>query len=251
MDCSAAMRLLEPYLDGELDRADARELEAHIDGCAACQAALASLGRVRHAMRADVTRHVAPTALRERIRRETTKGRVRKVATPLPAWFGIAAALCFAFVSGAVVMHVWRPAAIDAQAQLDRDLFASHWRALAAASPVDVVSSDKHTVRPWFAGKLTQSPPVADFADQGFPLVGGRLDYAGAQRVPVLVYRHDKHLIDVFVLADDVPLAPAQTMTRDGYTLMGATRDGARMAIVSDLDPAELARFRQLLDTAK
>ena len=134
MDCSAAMRLLEPYLDGELDRADARELEAHIDGCAACQAALASLGRVRHAMRADVTRHVAPAALRERIRHDSATAKVRRVATPLPAWFGIAAALCFAFVSGAVVMRVWRPAAIDAQAQLDRDLFASHWRALAAAS---------------------------------------------------------------------------------------------------------------------
>jgi anti-sigma factor RsiW len=136
----------------------------------------------------------------------------------------------------------------NARDQVERDLFASHWRALAAASPVDVVSSDRHTVRPWFAGKIAQSPRVQDFADQGFPLVGGRLDYVGAERVPVLVYRHDKHLIDVFVLPSD---APGAAMRRDGYSLIWGTLDSERAAIVSDLDAGELARFESVLSSAK
>jgi anti-sigma factor (TIGR02949 family) len=249
MDCNAALRLLEPYLDGELDRADARELEAHIDACPACREALADLGRLRHAVRTEAPRYAAPSALRDRIRNEVASPRKHATRTSLPRWFGLAAMLCLAFASGAVVMRISHPA--DAEAETERDLFASHWRALAATSPVDVVSTDKHTVRPWFAGKIATSPPVADFADQGFPLVGGRLDYAGAERVPVLVYRHDKHLIDVFVLPATSALAPNETAVRDGYTLMTGTRDGARMAVVSDLDREELAKFRALLDNAK
>lgn len=250
MDCNAALRLLEPYLDGELDRADARELEAHIDACPACREALAELGRLRHAVRTEAPRYGAPAALRERIRNEVAAPHAVAMRAPLPRRFGLAAMLCLAFVSGAAVMRAWH-ASPDAEAEIERDLFASHWRALAATSPVDVVSTDKHTVRPWFAGKIATSPPVADFADQGFPLVGGRLDYAGAERVPVLVYRHDKHLIDVFVLPAASAIAPNETAARDGYTLMTGTRDGARMAVVSDLDREELAKFRALLDNAK
>ena len=250
MDCNAATRLLEPYLDGELDRVDARELEAHIDACPACRDALAELGRLRHAIRTEAPRYAAPAALRERIRNEDLAARPRATRI-MPRELGIAAMLCLAFLSGAVVTRLWHAPSAGIEAQTERDLFASHWRALAAASPVDVVSTDKHTVRPWFAGKIATSPPVADFADQGFPLVGGRLDYAGAERLPVLVYRHDKHLIDVFVLPAGAAIAPDETVARDGYTLMAAIRDGAHMAVVSDLDRAELAKFRVLLESDK
>ena len=131
-----------------------------------------------------------------------------------------------------------------------RDLFVSHWRSLAAASPVDVVSSDRHTVKPWFAGKLAQAPLVKDFAEQGFALVGGRIDYAGTGRMPVLVYRHGQHLIDVFVLMSDMHVN-ASGEHREGYALVGATLGGQPAAIVSDLDDEELAKFRRLLDDAK
>jgi anti-sigma factor (TIGR02949 family) len=241
MDCNEAARLLEPYLDGELDRDTVRALEAHIDSCAECQATLANLGRVRHAMRAEAPRYSAPASLRERIRRETPS-LVRTRSAP-HGW-RLAAACFGAFVAGAAVMH-FAGTSSDAREQAARDLFSSHWRALAAASPVDVVSSDRHTVRPWFAGKVAESPRVSDFADQGFPLVGGRVDYVGTARVPVLVYRHDKHLIDVYVLLSDVPTGAS--MRRDGYTLLWSMLDGERAAIVSDLDAGELARFESVL----
>lgn len=247
MDCNEAARLLEPYLDGELDRDEARALEAHVDGCAECQAALANLGRVRHAMRAEAPRYAAPASLRERIRRESAAPASAPRVRRAPSWMRLAAACFGAFVAGAAVMHLTE--GTGARDQAARDLFASHWRALAAASPVDVVSSDKHTVRPWFAGKVAQSPRVTDFADQGFPLVGGRVDYIGNARVPVLVYRHDKHLIDVYVLPSDAPAGA--TARRDGYSLIWGTLDGERAAIVSDLDAGELARFESVLTASK
>jgi anti-sigma factor (TIGR02949 family) len=249
MECKEAARLLEPYLDGELDRDEVRALEVHVDGCAECQAALASLGRVRHAMRTEAPRYAAPTSLRERIRRESaapaSATRVRRASS----WMRLAAACAGAFIAGGAVMHLATGPGGDARDQAARDLFASHWRALAATSPVDVVSSDRHTVRPWFAGKVAQSPRVTDFADQGFPLVGGRVDYVGAARVPVLVYRHDKHLIDVYVLPSDAPAGTSAK--RDGYSLIWGTLDGERAAIVSDLDAGELARFESVLTASK
>jgi len=249
MECKEAARLLEPYLDGELDRDEVRALEAHVDGCAECQAALASLGRVRHAMRAEAPRYAAPTSLRERIRRESAAPASAPRMRRLPPWMRLAAAGFGAFVAGAAVMHFATGPGADLRDQAARDLFASHWRALAATSPVDVVSSDRHTVRPWFAGKVAQSPRVTDFADQGFPLVGGRVDYVGAARVPVLVYRHDKHLIDVYVLPSDAPAGTSAK--RDGYSLIWGTLDGERAAIVSDLDTGELARFESVLTASK
>lgn len=245
MECKEAARLLEPYLDGELDRDTVRALEAHVDGCAECQAALASLGRVRHALRAEAPRYAAPSSLRDRIRRQADAPAYVPRVRRMPAWSRLAAACFGAFVTGAAVMHFAAGPGVDARDQAARDLFASHWRALAATSPVDVVSSDKHTVRPWFAGKVAQSPRVTDFADQGFPLVGGRVDYIGAARVPVLVYRHDKHLIDVYVLPSDAPVGAS--VRRDGYALIWSTLDGERAAIVSDLDAVELARFESVL----
>lgn len=251
MDCKDAMRLLEPYLDGELDREEARALEAHVDGCADCRTALAELGRLRHAVRSEAPRYAAPAALRERIRRESMSQVPRAARSRrVPAWWRFAAACLVAFLAGGLFTWAWRPAPADGRDQVARDLFASHWRALAATSPVDVVSSDRHTVRPWFAGKLPQAPLVKDFADQGFVLVGGRIDYAGTERMPVLVYRHDKHLIDVFVLPDNAPTGSAP-LRREGYTLVWGSLDDQKAAIVSDLDGEELARFGSLLDAAK
>src|SRR5262249_46842155 len=133
--------------------------------------------------------------------------------------------------------------------QLAHDIFSGHWRALAAATPVDVVSSDRHTVKPWFAGKLAQAPLVQDFADQGFPLLGGRIDYLGGERVPVLVYRHGHHTIDVFVWPASSAL-PAATRAQ-GYALELARLGEQRAAIVSDMDAQELARFGELLTNAR
>ena len=123
-------------------------------------------------------------------------------------------------------------------------------RALAAASPFDVASSDRHTVKPWFAGRVAQSPSVRDFADAGFPLAGGRVDYVGGTRVPVLVYRHGQHVIDVYVLPPGAPALVTQRRER-GYSIAPATLGGEHAAIVSDADPQELAKFAALVAGAE
>jgi anti-sigma factor RsiW len=259
MECNRAVTLLEAYLDKELDRAEARELEDHVDGCADCRAALTKLDGLRVALRDRSLRHAAPPALRERIAAAAASGVTVEHAPPAaamprragsgpPSWLRMAAVFALAFVAGGAFVHLWNPdRSGDEAAQIERDLFASHWRALAAASPVDVVSSDRHTVKPWFAGKVAQAPVVQDFADQGFPLAGGRIDYIGTQRVPVLVYRHGQHLIDVFVLPQGSGSADVRAAARLGYTLDPLVLGSQRAAAVSDMDQQELARFAQLI----
>lgn len=247
MECKIARNLLETYLDNELERADARELEAHVDGCAECRAALTQLDELRRTLREHAPRYTAPAALRDRIAATDVGPDQRLPARRRSAqWLSYAAACLLAFGAGGVSVHLWN-SQNGVRDELAHDAFASHWRALAAASPVDVVSSDRHTVKPWFAGKLAQAPLVQDFADQGFPLVGGRLDYLGNARVPVLVYRHGAHLIDVFVLPQGQHATPA---LRDGYALESARVGGADAAVVTDMDRQELARLLALLDAA-
>jgi anti-sigma factor RsiW len=255
MDCKTALTLLEPYLDKELGRADARELEAHVDGCADCRAALTKLDELRLALRDAALRYPVPQTLRDRIKAEASaaaSGQSGRMGWHTAPVWRIAAACVLAFGAGGVSVHLWNSGqdAAAARAQIGRDLLASHWRALAAASPVDVVSSDRHTVKPWFAGKVADSPLVQDFAEQGFPLVGGRIDYVGAQRVPVLVYRHRQHLIDVFVLPQGEAVT-AKAMRAQGYALDAVTLGNQPAAIVSDMDQQELVRFEQLLVTVK
>ena len=260
MDCKTALGLLEAYLDKELDRSDARALEAHVDGCADCRMALTRLDELRLALRERSLRYVAPTSLRDRIAAAATGSgetpadsgsgdsgfsiRHRVTSRVAPWWGRLAAACVLAFGAGAASVHLWNSGQGDSGQWVAHDLFASHWRALAAASPVDVVSSDRHTVKPWFAGKVAQAPLVRDFAEQGFPLAGGRIDYVGAQRVPVLVYRHGAHLIDVFVLPASMAVAADESQ---GSTLRPVVLGGQPAAVVSDMDAREIAAFSHLL----
>ena len=260
MDCKTTSNLLEAYLDNELDRTDARELEAHVDGCIDCRAALTKLDELRLALRDKSLRYKASRQLRERIE-AAHAGEISSVAarrSHRAAWrtsaaLPIAAACVLAFGAGGVSVHLWNSGQV-AQGERDqtgRDLFASHWRALAAASPVDVVSTDRHTVKPWFAGKIADSPVVQDFTEQGFALIGGRIDYVGSQRVAVLVYRHGQHVIDVFVLPEAATVATGKSIRMQGYTLDATTLGNQPAAIVSDMDQQELVRFRQLLVSVK
>jgi len=261
MDCKTALALLEPYLDNELDRADARQLEAHVDTCAECAAALTRLGDLRQSLRDQTLRHTAPPELRERIRAAAAGAIPSSAAAPprtagrraMPQWSRLAAACVLAFGAGGVSVHLWNsgqnPAAV--QTQVARDLFASHWRALAAATPVDVVSSDRHTVKPWFAGKVAESPLVRDFAEQGFALVGGRLDYVGDERVAVLVYRHGQHVIDVFVAPGAGSALTVEMAEQHGYSLTPARLGDQPAVIVSDMDREERSRFAQIVRSAQ
>jgi anti-sigma factor RsiW len=159
----------------------------------------------------------------------------------------MAASLLLSFAFGAAVTWLY---ASNAESTSRRQLFADdllngHLRALAAASPVDVISEDRHTVKPWFAGKVDVAPSVVDLASEGFPLVGGRIDYVNGQRTPVIVYRRRQHVIDVYWLPEALP--PAPEIQRQGYWLSPCSVDGRSVQIVADVDRQELEQFCNLL----
>jgi anti-sigma factor RsiW len=259
VDCKTAHDLLPLYFDGELDRESSREFEAHLDACADCRAALIELDSLRRSLRDDAPRYAAPALLRKRLQKElSTPPIITRKRSTATRWMALAASWVIAFAAGGTLMTIWSPSnparenvSAGGETQVSRDLFASHWRALAATSPIDVVSTDRHTVKPWFAGKVSAAPIVQDFAEQGFALIGGRIDYVGNSRVPVLVYRHGQHLIDVFVLPPSEVLSTGQPILSQGYALNRVKLGDQTAAVVSDMDATELSRFAQLLSSAK
>ena len=248
MKCEAARPLLESYLDGELDRAAVDELESHLAGCAGCRAELAALEGLRSALRA-VPRERAPAALRARLAAiGELPAMVAPRAAPAATWWKLAAAVLLGIAVGAGVMRmnlVDRGASAGG-ALLARDLLASHLRALAASSPIDVVSEDRHTVKPWFAGKIGESPPVIDPKSADFPLLGGRIDYVGDRRTAVIVYGHRKHVIDVYV-APGADTADAHAAQSQGFSLTPCRLAGQSTWIVADIDADSLREFTGLL----
>lgn len=246
--CDSVRDLLHPYLDGELDRAAVDELEMHLANCSFCRDELASLEHVRSQVR-QAPRFRAPRRLREQLLamdKLSAPAESLRGATKITFW-RMAASVVLAFALGAGVTW-WRMTDMTAanRGQLfSQELLTSHLRALAAASPVDVVSEDRHTVKPWFAGRVGESPPVVDLSAQGFPLLGGRIDYVAGQRTPVVVYRHRQHVIDVYMAAGQEDVSRSTQL--QGYWLTPC-RIGERSAwIVSDAEQAQLQQLCTLL----
>lgn len=245
MKCEAARAQLESYLDGELDRAALDEIEVHLAGCASCRAELGALEQLRTVLR-TVPRYPAPIELRRRLARTDEVSPVELPGTRARAggWWAIAASVLIGIGIGAGFIGWRSDTRVDAGRLLARDLLASHLRALAAASPVDVVSEDRHTVKPWFAGKIGESPPVIDPGSTDFPLLGGRIDYVGEQRTAVVVYGHRKHVIDMYVGPD---LRDDDEVQLQGYRLTPCRLAGRSAVIVSDIDVESVRQFSSLI----
>jgi anti-sigma factor RsiW len=195
----------------------------------------------------------APSELRLRLQRairsESDAVNVaRQARTILPWWkrsmalSGLAAVLVLAC---AAVLTFWPPSSPNAQVA---ELVDAHVRSLEAAHLLDVESTDQHTVKPWFTGKLDFSPPVIDLAAAGFPLIGGRLDYFEKAKVAALIYRHNKHVINLFIRPGE---ASAQTLSRQGFNLIRFECKGMSCWAVSDLNAGELQQFVDLFRTQK
>jgi len=227
------------------------EIEEHLHGCARCAQSHSDRQVIRSGLKTDSFYFRAPSNLQKRIQRS-----VRQAAkTEAPAgwfsgsWFKIAAPLATAAL--VVLMLVPYFGGPSSDQLLTQEVVASHIRSLMVNHLADVPSTDEHTVKPWFNGKLDFSPPVSDLAKQGFPLVGGRLDYLSNRPVAALVYRRDKHVINVFVWPS---VSSAQTAgpikTQQGYHVVRWTSSGMNFWVVSDLEQNELAQFTDLLKSS-
>ena len=244
MLCAESLRV-QAHFDGEVDAVAALEIERHIERCAECRALQQQLEQTRVALRRELDYHRVPATLEARVRRALPGPPRWQWAAGRSFWTGALSGAGLATLAAALAVFLWLPMRA---APLVDDLMSSHLRALMSAHPVDVVSSDRHTVKPWFAGRTDVSPAVADFAAQGYTLVGGRAEYLAHQRAAVLVYQHGAHLIDVFAWAADGawPWRSNERM-REGYRLLSWRQGDIEYCAVSDAGPEELQVLAQLI----
>ena len=234
MMCDDVAQDLEAYVDRELDADPSAAIRSHVSACASCRQRVAERETLGRLVR-SVPYRLAPDRLRARVVAHVQRRRARR---HLLAW---AAAAVLIVSAGAGITFV-RSATIQSDALVE-DLVDSHVRSLLAAHLFDVQSTDRHTVKPWFLGKLDFSPPVIDLAPSGFPLVGGRLDYVSGQPVAALIYQRQKHTINVFVWPSSDQGAGARERTIRGFNVRHWLRHGMSFWAVSDLNDAELNEF--------
>ena len=244
MNCAEIGPLFHAYIDNELDLVRSLDVEQHLKTCAGCAAARRSVLALRSALQQNNLAYRAPAALRQRVR-QIAGGPAggKSLAAGVNAWWRWLAIGATGF---ALVLLVLRPAGMPEGESLLNEAVSSHVRSLMAEHLTDVTSTDQHTVKPWFNGKLDFAPNVKDFVAQGFPLVGGRLDYLGTQMVGALVYRHNKHVINVFVWPDTMS-APAKTENLRGYSVINCSANGLHYCLVSDLNEKELGDLAAFL----
>jgi anti-sigma factor RsiW len=252
MNCSEASAL-EPFFDdGALDAARAADYETHARDCAACQARLSEARAFGRVLKRDLQRYRAPLELRAGIRALIAPPRgaasLRHLATGWnPVALAASLALSVALSSTLTAEYVAAPG----ESRVVEDVVSSHVRSLMSDHLIDVASSDRHTVRPWFLGKVDAAPPVVDLATAGFPLIGGRLDYVDHHPCAVLVYRHDKHVINLMVWTNESGEPEGtEAYARQGYNLLRFAQGDLTFWAISDLERGELADFVRRFENA-
>lgn len=254
MNCERARELLGAYIDGELTPDDRAAVARHVADCQDCSAAHADFARLGRALRAE-GRQPMPPGLPDKVRRTLDAAAAEHLAAgsavPEPSRLTPSRPRAAALLARAAVLLLacllsaagawWatnRAAGVD---RVEREVVNAHVRSLLQDSPVQVASSEQHTVKPWFTGRTDFAPVVRDLAAQGFPLIGGRLDYVDGRRASALVYKRRLHTINVFMWpADDVGDRAPHASVRNGYNILALRRNGAAIWIVSDLNAEEL-----------
>jgi anti-sigma factor RsiW len=253
MNCQDVQNLLHPYVDGELDLVRTVEIEEHLAGCPACAEQEQSLHSLRASLSAPALRYAAPASLRARVQVAGDEPPITAVREPhvvaREAWLRpVALAAGFLTLIGAAVTLGILMSQATAQTNRIADwVVAGHVRSQQVNHLTDVVSTDRHTVKPWFRDKLDFSPLVPDLSTQGFPLSGGRLDYLADRPVAALVYQHGKHVINVFTWpADSSGEKGVQKISRQGFHIRYWRLAGMNYWVISDLNEEDLDRFDRL-----
>jgi len=248
MTCDEAEILLHALMDGELDAGHAREVEEHIAGCAACAARLAAYREMSQAIAAADMKYTAPLALRRRIEASLPQPKAEAPSRRVVLrGFTLGSAVSAIAATGLVAI-VLRD---DDRQRIDSEIVSAHLRSLQAGHLTDVVSTDQHTVKPWFNGRLDVSPPVIDLTAQGFTLIGGRLDYVDARAVGSIVYRRRAHVINMFFAqSSNTERYAAKIETIQGFNLKGWSDRGLDFWAVSDLGADELSEFCDKFESA-
>jgi anti-sigma factor RsiW len=248
--CEFSRTTVHGYIDGELDAVRAAEFERHLEGCAQCRAVSEQVESLRAQLRGSNLYEHAPARLREQVRAQLLEaGGEKRGSASWRRWFFVPA-----FGVAAVAVAFWlalflvQPHTQTHSEQIAAELIDAHVRSLQPGHLTDVLSTDQHTVKPWFDGKLDFIPPVADYSDKGFSLTGGRLDVVDGHNVAVLVYARAKHVVNVFVW----PARSAETTvdssgSRQGYNWILWQSGDMRFGIVYDAAPTSLTQLKDLI----
>jgi anti-sigma factor RsiW len=244
MKCSELEPLIDGFVDGELDLVRSLEIEAHLQDCAACASAYAGRQALRSALSSEDLYYRAPPGLQSRIRSHRANGRTGESPVSWRLLVLAAGVACIALLVWGMLRFTSR----RSEDLVARDVISSHVRSLMGEHTTDVTSTDQHTVKPWFAGKLDFSPPVRDLAAEGFPLEGGRLDYISNRPVAALVYRRRLHRINVFVWPQSGQGGVGQaSFSRQGYNVQHWSDSGMNFWAVSDVSSGDLRELTDLL----
>ena len=268
MQCEEARDQVGALIDGELAGDVRREIDAHIEGCGGCAQELSDLRQLKRQVTA--VRAAASPAFAARLRSALDAEAARMIATPqqkppvrlfaassgklsdlvgggLRPLMRLAAVVLMSALLSAAATWFMLSGTAD-RARIESDVLSAHVRSLLQEQPVQIASSDRHTVKPWFSGRIEFAPAVVDLAANGFPLLGGRLDYVGGRRVAALVYRRRLHLVTVFMWPSAGPEETKPSIMKvNGYNLVTWSKGGMTYWAASDLSENELLEFQALL----
>jgi len=250
--CDLTRTLLHGYLDSELDAQRSAEFEQHLETCTQCAAQLEAQEGLRATLKSAQLYETAPAGLARKVARQIDAARQSEERTTWwPAWWRTMALATAAVLVGAVAsFFAYKTVKVNTSPQnaIIAEAIDAHIRSLQPAHLMDVESTDQHTVKPWFDGKLDYIPPVKDEAESGFPLIGGRLDALGGRSVAALVYGRRKHLINVFAWpATDNEVQARESGSRNGYQWLYWKKGGMEFCAVSDVSEGDLRELVELL----
>jgi anti-sigma factor RsiW len=254
LSCQTTQGFIHAYVDGELDLARSLEVEQHMQECQVCATAYRNQIALRSALKDSSLYHSAPAGLEKRIRSSLRREAKSDVGRRLFGWRWLPVGVALACVL-LMALVVWRavpglrPSGDELLAQ---EIVTNHVRSLQLEGHhIDVISQDPHTVKPWFDGKLDFAPPVKDFSGQGFPLLGGRLEYLNNRAVAALIYQRQKHFINLYIWPAEQSNVAEVATKRQGYNLLHWTNSGMTYWAISDLNGVELHEFARLVQEAQ